>query len=88
MIESLTFRYVLLWSALVVATLVSWGFGADREPQHPGIISSVVLGVAFAKVAVIGSRFMELRDAPAALRLLFGGWCACTGIAVIAINVW
>jgi hypothetical protein len=86
MIESTTFRYVLLWSGLALATFVSWGLGAEREPLYPEILSAVVLGVAFTKVTVIGWRFMELRDAPASLRLLFAGWCACTGIAVVAIN--
>jgi hypothetical protein len=86
--ESATLRYVLLWSALVVATLVSWGFGAGRGLEESEAMSAIVLGVAFVKVTAIGWQFMELRDAPAVLRLLFAGWSACTGIAVIAITMW
>jgi hypothetical protein len=77
-----------MWSVLVVATLASWAFAAAREPQQTAAMSAIVLSIAFAKATVIGWRFMELRNAPALLRLLFAGWSGCTAIAVIAVNVW
>jgi hypothetical protein len=72
MIPLLRHRATVIWLVLVLATLVSWflgtdhGFGSDHRPE-----SVLIMVVAFVKVRLVGLHFMELRNAPAPLRLLF-----------------
>jgi len=75
-------KITAVWILLVAATLLSWwlgtdhGFGAD-DHQAAAVI---ILLVAFFKARLVGSYFMELRDAPPALRWSFeayiGAVCA------------
>jgi hypothetical protein len=68
---------------LVAATVLSWalgtshGFGDDHN-----LNSALILLIAFVKVRFIGLYFMELRDAPLALRGIFEAYCAvvCLGV--------
>ena len=70
----------VVWLALVLATLLSWWLGNDHLglEDAPAAASLGVLALAFAKARFVGSSFMELRDAPKGLRLLFDGYCAAT----------
>jgi hypothetical protein len=67
----------LAWLVLVALTAVSWalgtahGFGGD----HRLPASLVIIAVAVFKVRLVGLYFMELRDAPLALRAAFEGYC-------------
>ena len=75
-------RATAVWLLLVGATGLSWafghglGFGAD---YRYGSIAVII--IAFIKLRVVFLEFMELRHAPAWLRLAFEGWtivvCAC-----------
>jgi hypothetical protein len=65
---------VPVWLLLVVATLLSWYLGDGHGAREVATVG--VLVVAFAKVYLVGRYFMELRDAPRALRYGFAGWCA------------
>jgi heme/copper-type cytochrome/quinol oxidase subunit 4 len=67
-------RISLIWLALIAATLISWWIGAG-DAANPQLGTAVVLCVVFIKVRFIGLYFMELRDAPLPLRLLFEGYC-------------
>lgn len=69
------------WAGLILISLVIWLVGAERG--H-GLIALGVIVLAFAKVAVIGRYFMELRDAPPLLQWMFNAWCvvACAGVVV------
>lgn len=61
----------LVWATLVVATLLSWWFGAEG-----GRLAAVaVVAVAFFKLRLIGNHFMEVRGAPLALRAVFEAYC-------------
>jgi caa(3)-type oxidase subunit IV len=77
-------RISLVWLALVVATLISWRVGTDTG-LHAHLAATVVLLVAFLKVRLVGAYFMELRDAPLPLRLIFDGYCliVCTVLVVM-----
>jgi hypothetical protein len=79
-------RISLVWLALVVATLISWRVGTDNG-LHPHLASTIVLLVAFLKVRFVGAYFMELRDAPLPLRLIFDGYCliVCTVLVVMYV---
>jgi caa(3)-type oxidase subunit IV len=78
-------RQSLVWLVLVAATLMSFEsmlLGGDGER----IARCVILLIAFAKATIVGLEFMELRKAPAILRLPFLGWAviACTALLVLS----
>ncbi|MGW5110636.1 cytochrome C oxidase subunit IV family protein [Nocardia sp. NPDC004123] len=75
---------LLVWTALMAATLLSWYLGAGNSTKNAAI---VVIVVGVVKVQLIGDHFMELRHAPLALRLLFGGWCLVVGTSLTAMFV-
>ena len=77
-------RISLIWLALIAATLISWWIGTD-DAASPQLGTAVVLIVVFVKIRLIGLYFMELRDAPLPLRLLFEGYCliVCTTLLVM-----
>lgn len=77
-------RNLIVWGVLVIATLVSWSVGADHAMAQR--ISTVfVLVVAFLKVYLVASTFMELRSAAPKLRTAFYGVCAGVCVAVIGM---
>lgn len=77
---------VLAWLALMAATTLSWWLGEGHGPVR--VASVGVISLAFAKVYVVGQHFMELKDAPLALRLLFGGWCAAVCTLLVAMYLF
>ncbi len=89
LIELLRSRITLVWLLLIGLTLLSWwlgtnhGLGADRHTAA----AIVVMVVAFAKVRLVGRYFMELRDAPRPLLLVFELYCAgvCAVVVVFLI---
>lgn len=77
-------RSVVVWAALVVATLISWSVGIDHGIDYR-ISTVLVLLVTLVKVYLVGMNFMELREAPSWLRASFNATCAgiCTALAAI-----
>jgi caa(3)-type oxidase subunit IV len=61
------------WLVLVAATLISFAMGAEHGTG--ALIVVVVLAIAAAKVRLVGLDFMELRNAPLLLRLIFEAYC-------------
>ncbi len=80
-------RVALVWVALVAATLLSWQLGGGHgfAGGDPRSATVAVLVVAFVKVRLVGLHFMELRDAPRALRALFEGYVAVVGTALVVM---
>jgi len=74
-----------VWLLLVGATVISWLLGADYGAGNHHAATVTVMVVAFVKVRFVGLYFMELRDAPLALRLAFEAWVAVFTIVVIAM---
>ena len=76
-------RITAVWLLLVLATLLSW------ESAHLGddhrLSTSIVLVIAFIKARFVGLEFMELRDAPLPLRLIFELWVllACAALLIL-----
>jgi hypothetical protein len=64
----------VVWAVLMLATLVSWYLGDGHGATK--LAAVLVIATGFAKVALIGEHFMELRLAPPQLRYAFLGWCA------------
>jgi heme/copper-type cytochrome/quinol oxidase subunit 4 len=77
-------RISLIWLVLIAATLISWWIGTG-DAASPQLGTAAVFVVVFIKVRLVGLYFMELRDAPLPLRLLFEGYCliVCTTLLVM-----
>ncbi|WP_250907677.1 cytochrome C oxidase subunit IV family protein [Nonomuraea sp. NEAU-A123] len=67
------------------ATATSWYLGDGHGTRQ--LATVVVLVLAFAKVYLVGRYFMELREAPRALHLLFGGWTVVVCAILIAMFI-
>jgi hypothetical protein len=80
-------RSTVVWALLTAATCLSWRLGAGGHPaqvRETGV-SVAVLAVAFAKIRLVGLYFMELKDAPLALRAIFEGYIVVVGGLVIGM---
>jgi caa(3)-type oxidase subunit IV len=77
-------RVSAIWLILIAATLISWKIGTDHG-VHAHLATTIVLLVAFVKVRLVGLYFMELRNAPVALRLAFEGYCLVVCATLIAM---
>jgi hypothetical protein len=79
-------RTLVVWGALVLATLLSWYLGTDHglsSRDGQSIATSIVLVVAFVKIRFIASDFMELRHAPAGLRRAFDLWVVVVCLTLV-----
>lgn len=74
------------WLILVAATIVSWAVGAEHGTGS--LVAVVVLGIAAAKVRLVGLDFMELRHAPIPLRALFEIYCVAVWAVLSALYLW
>lgn len=73
----------LAWLVLVALTVSQWVIGTQTGgagAQHVSA-SLVIFVVAVFKARLVGLYFMELRDAPMALRGLFEAYC----VALLAV---
>jgi hypothetical protein len=68
---------LIAWAILAVLTTVSWALGTKHglDGAHHVPASLIIFVVAVFKVRVVGLYFMELRDAPTALRGVFEAYC-------------
>ena len=63
-------RISAVWILLMGATVLSWRLGLGHGIDSRVAASAVVIVVAFVKVYLVGRYFMEIRNAPVALRRL------------------
>ncbi|GGL10166.1 cytochrome C oxidase subunit IV family protein [Nocardia jinanensis] len=80
-------RVTVVWGFLVAATLLSFWLGAEHGISSDNMRTAVILLVAFVKVRLIGLYFMELRDAPMALRGAFETYCLTAYVTLTAFYV-
>lgn len=78
---------VPVWVVLVIATALSWWLGHDHAlgEDSKKLGTSLVMIVAFVKVALVGGYFMELRHAPQWLQAVFGAWVVVACSAIVGI---
>lgn len=71
-------RATAVWAFLIALTALSWALGTRHGFGGSGhrTASVVILMVALFKVRLVGLYFMDLRNAPIALRGVFEAWCA------------
>ncbi len=61
---------------LVVLTIVSWGASVEeRFGGNHSALALAILAISVVKVRLVGLYFMELRNAPIYLRVVFEGYC-------------
>lgn len=67
----------LAWLLLTTLTVISWALGTQHGLGGGNHVpaSLVIFVVAVFKIRVVGLYFMELREAPIALRGAFEGYC-------------
>jgi hypothetical protein len=78
----------VVWSLLICATLLSWWLGTDHglaSGADHTLPTLAILVVAFVKLRCVGLYFMELRNAPAPLRLVFEAYAVLVCGAVIGL---
>ena len=68
-----TRRLTLVWAALLALTFGSMLVGVEQGAGFASTAAIILIGVAMVKVRMIGLHFMDLRVAPAPLRLLVQG---------------
>jgi hypothetical protein len=67
---------------LTVATVLSWSLGT-----HHGLAIAILV-IAFVKIRFVGLYFMELRGAPAPLRIVFETYCLAVLLTLSAMYVF
>ena len=81
-------RTSVVWFLLVAATGLSWSMGSglwSADPGNAGLLSTVLIGVAFIKVRFVIRYFMEVREAGTILRLVTDLWCVAVCLTILAL---
>lgn len=78
-------RVTVVWLALLVLTFLSVVLGFEGKIGTASTI--LIIGVALFKVRLIGVHFMDLRVAPAGLRIAFDSYVLVTFVALATIGL-
>lgn len=78
-------RAGLSWLILIAATLTSYVLGLEHGTG--ALVVVVILGIAAAKVRLVGLDFMELRHAPVQLRVIFESYCVAVWLVLSVLYV-
>ena len=76
---------VMVWGALVCASLASWLIGSDTVSPWP-LGDFAVVAFAAVKVYLVGAYFMELRHAPRWLHWGFSLWVLVVAAGILVMN--
>jgi Prokaryotic Cytochrome C oxidase subunit IV len=77
--------FMVVWFILIAATLLLWYLGAEHGVRNAHLATVLILVVAFIKWRFVGLYFMELRDAPVPLRLIFEAQCVIVCAVVLGV---
>jgi tellurite resistance protein TehA-like permease len=80
----------IAWLVLTVLTVISWSLGAehglsDHTLASLIIIIIIIIVVATFKIRIVGLYFMELREAPLALRAVYEAYCVLLAVVLTAM---
>jgi hypothetical protein len=81
-------RLTLVWGALMALTFGSFVVGIEQGAGVASAAAIVIIGIALVKVRFIGIHFMDLREAPIPLRLLFEGYVLAVFTALVIIDLF
>ena len=77
-------RKAALWLVLVALTILSLEFFLGiAAGENRRVASTAVIVIAFVKVRIVGLDYMELRNAPLPLRILFEAWAGVLMLLII-----
>lgn len=76
---------IATWGTLVVLTGLSYLSWLDAGRLDARVVGSAVILIALTKAWLIGTRFMELREAIWPLRLIFYLWVVTVGGVLVAM---
>ena len=80
-------RITGVWAVLVGATLLSWELGHGFGVQDTRVAGALILVVAMIKVRFVMLDFMEVRHAPAWMRLGAEIWTVALAASLVALFV-
>jgi len=75
-----------VWLMLLAATVLTAALGLEQAGASHAV-GLALLVIAFVKLRFVGLYFMELRTAPAPLRLAFEGYVAVAFLALAVLYV-
>ena len=81
-------RATLVWLVLTLLTALSWYLAEDYGVHHALAVrwvTAALFMVAFVKVRLVIMHFMEINDAPIALRAVFEAWVLVVCGVLIAL---
>lgn len=77
--------FMVVWFVLIAATLLLWYLGTEHGVRNDHLATVLIMIVAFIKWRFVGLYFMELRDAPVPLRMIFEVQCATVCTVVLGV---
>jgi hypothetical protein len=80
-------RITLVWALLLAATIVSWELGHGLGVEDPRVAGSLILIVSMVKVRFVMLDFMEIRHAPAWMRVGAEIWTVVLAALLVALLV-
>lgn len=78
-------RISLVWLLLVGATLLSWQLGHGAVLTGRALPGVAILVLAFVKARFVIIEFMELRQAPRAMRIVAEGWPLLACVLLVSL---
>jgi hypothetical protein len=75
----------VIYLVLAAATVFSWFIGTEEATSHETLVGSVVILIAFVKLRLVGIHFMEIGDAPRALRVVFEAYVLATFVVTVTL---
>lgn len=82
--RTLADRQSAVWVLLVVATVLTAVLGLEQHGDSTAV-GLLLLAIAFVKIRLVALHFMEVREAPVALRALVEGYVVVTFVALVVI---
>lgn len=87
MIGLVATRKAALWLVLVGLTIVSLELFQGIAGGNRQITAAAVIVIAFIKVRIVGLDYMEIRNAPRLLRVLFELWVGTVLLLIISYAI-
>ena len=82
-----TRRLTVVWLVLLALTFGSFLIGIEQGTAFAATAAVVLIGIAMLKVRLIGLHFMDLREAPRALRFVFEGYVLAVFLALSVMDL-
>ncbi|BBZ74887.1 hypothetical protein MANY_02240 [Mycolicibacterium anyangense] len=80
-------RLTLVWVVLLALTFGSFAVGIEQGARFADVAAIAIIAIALVKVRLIGLHFMDVRDAPIALRAVFEGYVLVVFVALVALDL-